>query len=106
MTFAAVQAAYERWLRAAAALTAGSRRAPSPPEVAAEAHDAFAAYWDVAGQYEREHPEIVGFRTRFPGWWAEGMAAGAIVDANPPPKESHGPITKAERDRRRQRRGA
>jgi hypothetical protein len=106
VTFVEVQQAYERWILARTALTAGSRTNPAPEHVAVEARAAFAAYWEIAGAYEREHPELVGFRSRFPGWWAEGAATGAIVDAHPPPHVTHGALTKAERDRRRKRSGS
>jgi hypothetical protein len=93
VTFVAVQQAWERWLAARGALTAGSRTNPAPEPVAAEARAAFAAYWEAAGAYEREHPELVGFRSRFPG----------IVDAEPPAKDEA--LSKSERDYRRKRRG-
>lgn len=103
MTFVAVQQAWERWLAARGALTAGSRTNPAPEPVAAEARAAFAAYWEAAGAYEREHPELVGFRSRFPGWWVDGTHAGGIVDAEPPAKDEA--LSKSERDYRRKRRG-
>lgn len=84
MTFAGVQAAYERWLTARAALTAGRRRdLPAPPEIAAAAEAAYDEFWKAAGAFEREQRQP-GFRMSFAGYWLEGAEAGAIVDAEPP----------------------
>lgn len=106
VSFAAVVHSYERWLLAKAALVAvrvetNSIRAsiPSGRAPALEARAAYADWWRLAGEFERQR-EQPGFRAKFAGHWETAMGlTDKVVDADPP----RGPLLPPSHVRRRQR---
>lgn len=111
VSFAAVVHSYERWVVAKAALVnvrletarVPKHEMPTSRPPAVEARAAYADWWRLAGEFERQR-EQPGFRAKFAGHWETAMGlTDKVVDADPPKVAllAPGPVRRRQRLARR-----